>query len=88
MLVKLPMFPTPLIVNLSVLLENITFNLLLVVLSDKLIYLFAPPFTKAAISAYNTPSVEFIKSALPAPVAVSVALVTVLPYDHPKLVYL
>ena len=43
--------------------------------------LFIFPLTKAAISAYRTPSVEFIKSELPAPNAASCKRVT--PFTSP-----
>ena len=44
----------------------------------KVIYLLVVSFARLSISAYNTPSVEFINVLLPLPFSVSVALVTLL----------
>ena len=56
------------------------FILFVLVPSLKPINLEVPSLAKAAISAYSTPSVEFIKSELPAPNAASAKRVTVLPF--------
>ena len=68
------------------LVSNSKLTLLLVLPSESAIHLFVPSFAKEAISAYNTPSVEFIKLELPAPNAASAKRVTVLPFVGIRLV--